>query len=105
MLENLLLQAMPESETLCSPSVLAEEPAQAWVRLQAEDTRGRRPEQVPFRKSNLCYAAGCHAITTNYDVHVKFVAVLNSGRSPKLGFEGGQTPLRLRIGKRGFTNP
>lgn len=27
------------------------------------------------------------------------------GRSPKLGFEGGQTPLRLRIGKRGFTNP
>ncbi|DBA94062.1 hypothetical protein WJX77_009588 [Trebouxia sp. C0004] len=28
-----------------------------------------------------------------------------TGRSPKLGFEGGQTPLRLRIGKRGFTNP
>ncbi|KAL3159339.1 hypothetical protein ABBQ32_011291 [Trebouxia sp. C0010 RCD-2024] len=28
-----------------------------------------------------------------------------TGRTPKLGFEGGQTPLRLRVGKRGFTNP
>lgn len=27
-----------------------------------------------------------------------------NGRSPRLGFEGGQTPLRLRIPKRGFTN-
>lgn len=55
MLENLLLlQAMPESETPCSLSVLAEEPAQDWVKLQAEDTRGRKPEQVPFGKSSLC---------------------------------------------------
>ncbi|KAL4854273.1 54S ribosomal protein L10 [Chlorella vulgaris] len=28
-----------------------------------------------------------------------------AGRSPRLGFEGGQTPLRLRIPKRGFRNP
>lgn len=27
-----------------------------------------------------------------------------SGHKPRLGFEGGQTPLRLRIPKRGFTN-
>lgn len=27
-----------------------------------------------------------------------------NGRNPRLGFEGGQTPLRLRIPKRGFTN-
>ncbi|KAL2630606.1 hypothetical protein R1flu_015292 [Riccia fluitans] len=27
-----------------------------------------------------------------------------SGCKPRLGFEGGQTPLRLRIPKRGFTN-
>lgn len=27
-----------------------------------------------------------------------------NGRGPRLGFEGGQTPLRLRIPKRGFTN-
>eukprot|EP00897_Mesotaenium_endlicherianum_P008472 jgi/Mesen1/7653/ME000400S06848 len=28
-----------------------------------------------------------------------------SGPRPKIGFEGGQTPLRLRIPKRGFHNP
>ena len=28
-----------------------------------------------------------------------------AGRGPKLGFEGGQTPLRLRVPKRGFHNP
>ena len=28
-----------------------------------------------------------------------------SGGGPKLGFEGGQTPMRLRIPKRGFHNP
>lgn len=28
-----------------------------------------------------------------------------TGRGPKLGFEGGQTPLRLRVPKRGFHNP
>eukprot|EP00898_Chlorokybus_atmophyticus_P003334 jgi/Chlat1/4000/Chrsp26S04076 len=28
-----------------------------------------------------------------------------AGRTPRLGFEGGQTPLRLRIPKRGFNNP
>lgn len=28
-----------------------------------------------------------------------------SGGKPKIGFEGGQTPLRLRIPKRGFKNP
>ncbi|EIE19588.1 ribosomal protein L15, partial [Coccomyxa subellipsoidea C-169] len=28
-----------------------------------------------------------------------------TGRSPKLGFEGGQTPLRQRAPKRGFHNP
>lgn len=28
-----------------------------------------------------------------------------AGRSPRLGFEGGQTPLRLRLPKRGFFNP
>lgn len=28
-----------------------------------------------------------------------------TGRDPKEGFEGGQTPLRLRVGKRGFRNP
>ena len=28
-----------------------------------------------------------------------------AGRSPKLGFEGGQTPLRQRVPKRGFRNP
>jgi len=28
-----------------------------------------------------------------------------SGGKPKLGFEGGQTPLRQRIPKRGFKNP
>ena len=28
-----------------------------------------------------------------------------AGRSPRLGFEGGQTPLRLRAPKRGFYNP
>ncbi len=27
-----------------------------------------------------------------------------TGRKPRLGFEGGQTPLRLRIPKRGFNN-
>lgn len=27
-----------------------------------------------------------------------------TGRTPKLGFEGGQTPLRLRLPKRGFRN-
>lgn len=27
-----------------------------------------------------------------------------AGRSPRLGFEGGQTPLRLRTPKRGFHN-
>eukprot|EP00887_Chlorella_sp_A99_P001061 scaffold14.g1061.t1 len=27
-----------------------------------------------------------------------------TGRTPKLGFEGGQTPLRLRVPKRGFRN-
>ena len=29
---------------------------------------------------------------------------LPAGRSPKLGFEGGQTPLRQRVPKRGFRN-
>ncbi|CAI5963967.1 unnamed protein product, partial [Closterium sp. NIES-65] len=28
-----------------------------------------------------------------------------SGRNPKIGFEGGQTPLRIRLPKRGFHNP
>lgn len=28
-----------------------------------------------------------------------------SGRKPRLGFEGGQTPLRLRLPRRGFHNP
>ena len=28
-----------------------------------------------------------------------------AGRSPKIGFEGGQTPLRQRVPKRGFRNP
>ena len=28
-----------------------------------------------------------------------------AGRSPRLGFEGGQTPLRLRVPLRGFHNP
>ncbi len=57
--ENLLLlQALPESQLLCSLSVLAGEPAQAWAKLQAEDTRGRRPEQVPFGKSNVCSCKG-----------------------------------------------
>jgi large subunit ribosomal protein L15 len=28
-----------------------------------------------------------------------------SGGGPKLGFEGGQSPMRLRIPKRGFHNP
>lgn len=28
-----------------------------------------------------------------------------SGRGPKEGFEGGQTPLRMRVPKRGFHNP
>ena len=28
-----------------------------------------------------------------------------AGRKPKLGFEGGQTPLRQRVPKRGFRNP
>ena len=28
-----------------------------------------------------------------------------TGRSPRLGFEGGQTPLRLRVPLRGFHNP
>ena len=28
-----------------------------------------------------------------------------SGGGPKLGFEGGQTPMRLRVPKRGFHNP
>lgn len=28
-----------------------------------------------------------------------------SGGGPKIGFEGGQTPMRLRIPKRGFHNP
>ncbi|KAI8104809.1 hypothetical protein M9434_003361 [Picochlorum sp. BPE23] len=28
-----------------------------------------------------------------------------SGGAPKLGFEGGQTPMRLRVPKRGFHNP
>ncbi|MCO5570322.1 hypothetical protein L7F22_024041 [Adiantum nelumboides] len=27
------------------------------------------------------------------------------GRGPRLGFEGGQTPLRIRLPRRGFTNP
>ena len=30
---------------------------------------------------------------------------LPAGRSPKIGFEGGQTPLRQRVPKRGFRNP
>ena len=28
-----------------------------------------------------------------------------AGRSPRLGFEGGQTPLRQLVPKRGFHNP
>ncbi|CAI5536142.1 unnamed protein product [Closterium sp. Naga37s-1] len=28
-----------------------------------------------------------------------------AGRNPKIGFEGGQTPLRIRLPKRGFHNP
>ncbi len=28
-----------------------------------------------------------------------------AGRKPRLGFEGGQTPLRLRVPLRGFHNP
>lgn len=28
-----------------------------------------------------------------------------AGRSPRLGFEGGQTPMRLRVPLRGFHNP
>ena len=28
-----------------------------------------------------------------------------AGRKVKLGFEGGQTPLRLKVPKRGFHNP
>lgn len=28
-----------------------------------------------------------------------------TGRKAKAGFEGGQTPLRLRLPKRGFHNP
>lgn len=28
-----------------------------------------------------------------------------AGRSPRLGFEGGQTPLRMRVPLRGFRNP
>lgn len=28
-----------------------------------------------------------------------------SGRNPRIGFEGGQTPLRLTLPKRGFHNP
>jgi hypothetical protein len=28
-----------------------------------------------------------------------------TGRAPKIGFEGGQTPLRMRVPKRGFHNP
>lgn len=30
--------------------------------------------------------------------------VLPAGRNPKLGFEGGQTPLKKKVPKRGFHN-
>ena len=33
------------------------------------------------------------------------IDVCTAGRGPKPGFEGGQTPLRLRVPKRGFHNP
>ncbi len=79
---------MPEPETLCSPSVLAEEPAQAWVKLQAEDTRGRRPEQVPVGK---CYLQG--AVMQS---HSNMMCMSNS---LLCSIQAGVPSLALREGK------
>ena len=55
-------------------------PAAAAAAAAAASPSARQPEQPHCRR--LCRA----------------------GRSPKEGFEGGQTPLRLRVPKRGFHN-
>ncbi len=80
---------MPESETLCSRSVLAEEPAQAWVKLQAEDTRGRKPEQVPFESLVCASATGCHAISTMTYMSTLLLCSTQAG-VPSLGLREGK---------------
>lgn len=77
--------------------MLAEEPAQAWAKLQVEDTRGRRPEQVPFGNYKYVLMQGSVMQTSINDaVHIKCAAARDLCTAqavvPSLGLKEGKLP-------------
>ena len=67
---------------------------------------------MPSSSSKPCHITLCTAgrwqtviMRLRPDATLRTHKTLPAGRSPKIGFEGGQTPLRQRVPKRGFRNP
>ena len=76
---------------------------------QDEVTRGRKQGQVLFGSLKTSFedreaVVACPRAGDPLKV-ITCLVLPTAGRNPKLGFEGGQTPLKKRAPRRGFHNP